>query len=336
MPRLLPLLLILLFAPNALAFDQQALMRVFFSVVLVRGYDTSGNLAYGTGVVVAQNKVITNCHVLRSTPRAWISQGEEVYNFKSVRADTRHDLCLLEFESLPLKPVPVGNTVDLHNGDEVFAMGHSNGVLAPQSSGGQVASIYPYEDGNVVRSSARFSLGASGSPLFDSQGRLIGINTFKTPGRVAYFYAVPVEWLREVEKLPAQTALPVAGQAFWELPDDEKPYFMQAALPHLQEDWPRLAAVSQRWIVAEPENSEAWFELGTAQEGMRQTEEAQISYRKAIALNPQHGAALFRLGVFASQRGDREELHNISLTLVSIDQTLAEDLRKAAGCSAEC
>lgn len=335
--RRLPLVLLaLLFAQNALAFDQQSLMRVFFSVVLVRGYDSNGGLAYGSGIVVAENKVATNCHVLRNTKQAWISQGEEVYKFVSVHVDARHDLCLLNFDKLPLKPVPLGDTNALHKSDEVFAMGHSNGVLAPQASGGQVKSLYPYDSGNVVRTSARFSLGASGSPLFDKNGSLIGINTFKTPGSVAYFYAVPVEWLKEVEKIPPQTQLPVSGQAFWEFDDADKPYFMQAALPRLHDDWPRLAEVGQRWIAAEPANPEAWYELGSAQEGLGKLEEAKHSYGKAIALNPQHGEALFRLGVFASQRGDRDAIHYISATLASIDHDMAEDFRKAVGCSAEC
>lgn len=336
MRRLLPILATLLFAGNAFAFDQQSLLRVFFSVVLVRGYDAAGNLAYGSGVVVAPNRVATNCHVLRNTQRAWISQGEDIHTFSTVRADTRHDMCLLEFDDLPLKPVPLGTSTDLHNGDPVYALGHSNGTLAPQTSGGQVASLYPYDDALVIRSSARFSLGASGSPLFDGQGRLIGINTFKTPGRTAYFYAIPVEWLREVERLPAQTTLPVHGQAFWELPEAEQPYFMQVALPHLRQDWSRLAEIGRRWIAAEPENAEAWYEFGAAQEGLRQPEEALRAYTRAVALKPQHGAALYRLGLFASQRGDREELHHISTLLASIDRALAEDLRREADCNAKC
>ena len=336
MRRLLLLAVTLTLSQNVLAFDQQALMRIFFSVVLVRGYDSAGGLAYGSGVVVAENKVVTNCHVLRKTTQAWISQGEETYTIVSVQADTHHDLCLLDFDRLPIKPVELGKTTDLAKGDEVIAIGHSNGVLAPTTSGGQVKSLYPYEHGNVVRTNARFAMGASGSPLFDAQGRLIGINTFKTPGRVAYFYAMPIEWLASLEKLPAQTGLPISGRAFWELPDEEKPFFMQAALPRLNEDWLKLLEVSQRWIKDEPENPEAWYELGTAQEGVGKPEEAKNSYQKATRIDPRHGEALFRLGVFAAQRGDRAEMHSVSLTLAKIDLDMATEFNKTVGCGTEC
>lgn len=336
MYRIFAVLMAALISPAANAFDQQSLMRVLFSVVLVRGYTEDGGLAYGSGVVVGENKVVTNCHVLRRTGQAWVSQGEDAYPIVSVQVDAMHDLCLAQTERLPAPPVTLGKTSDLAKGQEVFAIGHSNGVPAPLTSRGQVKSLYPYQGGSVVRTSARFSLGASGSPLFDTEGRLIGINTFKTPGRAAYFYAVPIEWLADVEKQPAQTKLPVSGQAFWELPDEEKPFFMQVALPQLNDDWTKLLDVSQHWIKAEPQNAEAWYELGTAQEGLSKPTEAEASYRKAAELNPSHVEALYRLGVFASQRGDRDEMHSVSSTLAKIDVETAEEFNKAVGCEAGC
>jgi len=336
MPRFFLLAAALLISQSALAFDQQALIRIFFSVVLVRGYDANGGLAYGSGVVVAENKVVTNCHVLRKTAKAWISQGEDTYPIQSVQADPHRDLCLLSFDRLPLKPVEIGKTTDLSKGDEVMAIGHSNGVLSPITSGGQVKSLYPFENGNVVRTNARFAMGASGSPLFDAQGRLIGINTFKTPGRTAYFYAMPVEWLEGLDKREPQTQLPISGQAFWELEDAKKPYFMQVALPQLHEEWSTLQDVSLRWITAEPANAEAWYELGVAQEGLGETNDAEASYRKAASLDPRHSDALFRLGVFASQRGDETAVHQISTTLTQIDREMAFAFNKAVGCEKEC
>lgn len=336
MYRALAIVMAFLLSPAANAFDQQSMMRVFFSIVLVRGYNNDGSLAYGSGVVVGDDKVVTNCHVLRKTKQAWVSQGEEAYAIVSVQVDAMHDLCLLKTDRLPLQAVALGSTAELGKGDAVVSIGHSNGVPAPLASRGQVKSLYPYQGGNVVRTNARFSLGASGSALFDGQGRLIGINTFKTPGRAAYFYAVPVEWLAEIEKLPAQTKLPVSGQAFWELPDEEKPFFMQVALPQLNEDWSRLQEISQRWIEAEPLNAEAWYELGSAQEGLNQPEDAEKSYRHAVALNPRHSEALYRLGIFASQRGDRDEMQTVSAKLAKIDMKMAEDFKTAVGCSATC
>ncbi len=336
MHRLLLTAICLMLAQNSLAFDQQSLMKVFFSVVLVRGYDQSGGLSYGSGVVVGENKVVTNCHVLRSTTKAWISQAEDAYPVDSVQADPNHDLCLLNIDRLPLKPVELGSTSSLSKGAEVVSIGHSSGSPSPMTSGGQVKSIYSYDGGNIIRTNARFSLGASGSPLFDSQGRLIAINTFKTPGRQAYFYAMPVEWIRDLEKLPAQKNLPITGQAFWELAEDQKPFFMQVALPHLNSDWARLNEISQQWLKAEPKNPEAWYELGAAQEGLGQNDDSQKSYRMATCIEPHHADALFRLGVFASKRGDSAEAHRVSLILAQIDPEMAASFNDTVGCKQNC
>ena len=67
MRYLVSFILGLSFLPAAHAFDRQKLLSSFFSTVMVRGYKADGGLAYGSGVVVAKNQVLTNCHVFRET-----------------------------------------------------------------------------------------------------------------------------------------------------------------------------------------------------------------------------------------------------------------------------
>ena len=47
------------FTPIAQALDKEKLLGSFFSIVMIRGYNPDGSLAYGSGVIVAQNKVLT-------------------------------------------------------------------------------------------------------------------------------------------------------------------------------------------------------------------------------------------------------------------------------------
>ena len=292
--------------PAAHAYDRQKLLSSFFSTVLVRGYKDDGGLAYGTGVVVADNKTLTNCHVLRQTKQAWVSQGEEAHAIVSVQANRRHDLCLITTQYMPVKPVAIGNGSELQKGQEVVAISHSSGVPSPITSLGEIKSLYPMDGANVIRTTARFAMGASGSGLFDGEGRLIGINTLKTGGRVAYFYAMPIEWLAALEQQPAETALPISGQAFWEQEQASLPFFMQMAGPELNEDWNKLADVAQRWVKAEPQNSEAWYELGVAQENIGQTAEAQQSYQKSLALNAENTDASDRIKALAQAKTEAD------------------------------
>jgi len=302
---------------------------------MIRGHNPDGSLAYGSGVVVEPKKVLTNCHIFRQTKEPWISRGEDTFTIDSVQADRYHDLCLITSEALPFPPAQIGSATSMKKGEEILAIGHSSASPAPITSIGAIKSIYPFENGNVIRSTARFAMGASGSGLFDSEGHLIGINTFKTPGKNAYFYALPIEWLASVKAKPVDT-FPIDGKTFWEEDDDHKPLFMQVAEPEIQQDWGKLSTIAEKWIKAEPNNSEAWFELGFAQEHLNQKTEAEKSYRHAIMLNGQNIDALFRVGLIASERGNKTEVEAIKVAISQINQETAEAFSQAVSCSAAC
>ena len=92
---------------TAQALDQQKVLSALQTVVIVRGYNDAGGISYGSGVVVATNKVISNCHIFRSTKQPWVARGEDTYSITSVQADRWHDLCLLTTVDLPFKPAPI-------------------------------------------------------------------------------------------------------------------------------------------------------------------------------------------------------------------------------------
>jgi hypothetical protein len=336
MRKIFLFLLPLITAHQALAFDQQTLLKVFFNIVQVHtaNNDKSGE-GLGSGVVVADNQVLTNCHVLRKATSAWVSQGEDSFAVNSMQIDAHHDLCLLATDHLPFKPAEIGSVKSLKSNMEVFALGHSSGSLAPTISRGRIKALYPYEDSQIIRSGARFAMGASGSGLFDDQGRLVGINTFKTFGKVAYFYAMPADWIEKLKSAPVESIAPFSRTAFWE-DEENRPLFLQAAMPELQQKWAELLQLAQQWVATEPNNAEAWYELGLAQENLNLPKTAQQSYRTTTALNPLHGDALFRLGMLASQRGDFSEMHSVSVALAGIDNELAQDFIKATGCTSAC
>lgn len=319
------------------AFDKQGLMDAFFSVVMIRGYDAKGGLAYGSGVVVGDNKVITNCHVFRQTKQPWVSRGEESYSITSVKADVWHDLCLVTTHLMPFKGVRIGKSTDLKRGQEVAAIGHSNGVPAPLTSSGGVKALYSSDKGMVIRSSAKFSMGASGSGLFDMDGKLVGINTFKTAGHGgSIHFALPIEWLDTLDKQTEISTFPITGKALWEEDEDKKPFYMQIAVPESREDWPKLAEVSQKWTIAEPNSTDAWYALGLANEGMSKPELAATAFKQSARLDASNFDALVHLGVIAKSKGDTAEMHRIQLALTDIDKDLASEFGEMLGCGVAC
>jgi len=318
------------------ALDQQKVLAALQTVVMVRGYNDTGGLSYGSGVMVGDNKVMTNCHIFRSTKQPWVARGEDTYSIVSVQADRWHDLCLLKTSGVPFRAANIGNSRLLQRGQEVLSIGHSNGVPTPLTSVGTIKTTYQFESEKVIRGSAQFRMGASGSGIFDIDGNLLGINTFKTPGKPAYFYSLPIEWLASLEKRPVETTFPIIGKAFWEEDDDKKPFFMQTAIPELNQDWLKLEQVAQKWIVADPKNSDAWYALGNAQENLHKSDEAKITYQKSVALDVNNTDALFRLGIIAKSVGDRAGMHEANIAIANINKELAQEYSRMLGCGVEC
>ena len=265
MKKLFILSLLLLQTIPVFAIDKAALLKAFGSIVMVRGYTESGSLAYGSGVIVGKGEVITNCHVLRRTKNPWVSQGEDSYSIIDVRVDAWHDLCLFSVHNLNREPIAIGSSKDLVKGQALAAIGHSSGAPVPLTSGGYVVSTYDYEKGKIILSSAKFRLGASGSGLFDMNGNLVGINTFKTTGYGSY-YAMPIDWLSDLRKKNKQKNFLIKGKALWEEDENKKPFFLKIAVPKAKEDWNDLSKVAKKWTEAEENNTEAWYEYGYANE----------------------------------------------------------------------
>ena len=323
--------------PPVFAEDKEQLFQAYYSVVMIRGYNATGGLAYGSGVVVGDNKVLTNCHVFRATKEPWISRGEDTYAITSVKADVWHDLCLVNTVPLPFKPAQIGSSASLKRGQEIVAFGHSNGVPAPLTSTGTVKALFDDAPGKVIRSTAKFRMGASGSGLFDLDGKLVGINTFKTAGTGGgIYFALPIEWLDKLEKQTEVSTFPISGKALWEEDEDKKPFYMQAAVPESREDWPKLEQVTQAWTKAEPNNTEAWSLLGLAEEKISRNEAAEAAYKHAVEADGSNYEALVKVGSFAKARGDKAEMHRVQLALNNIDKNLGAEYSQIMGCDKGC
>jgi serine protease Do len=325
MKKFFILSLLLLQTIPVFALDKAALMNAFGSIVMVRGYTESGSLAYGSGVIVGKGEVITNCHVLRRTKQPWVSQGEDSFSIVDVRVDAWHDLCLFSIHNLNRDPVPIGSSKDLVKGQALAAIGHSGGSPVPLTSGGYVVSTYAYDNGNIILSSAKFRLGASGSGLFDMNGNLVGINTFKTTGYGSY-YAMPIDWLDKLRKKDKQKDFLIKEKALWEEDEDKKPFFLKIAIPKAQKNWKNLSRVAKEWTEKEQSNSEAWYEYGFANEKLLNLDIALKSYKKSIALDKNNSDSLYRSALLYKKNGNLEKAKKIQTNLLLIDEVKGLEL----------
>jgi len=168
------------------------------SVVKVHVANNKGNHGVGSGVVVAKNYIVTNCHVIANSQGIHVTKYGVSYSPDALIADWKSDLCILKFKFLELKPVVMTSTADVEYETDVFTKSYGGNAARPGSSFGTVKAKFDYDGHQIIQSSASFSLGASGGGLFNYDGELLGITTFKTPGRSAFYYSMPVEIIEEM------------------------------------------------------------------------------------------------------------------------------------------
>ena len=278
---------------------------------MVHVWVTYGNGVTGTGsgVVIKENHVATDCHVFADSKGVNVVKTFKKYVPIAVYADWRNDLCILKFDDLPLPPVNMVVSKDVQYESKVFALTFPNDSPIPLPSYGRVKGIHPFKDSNIIRTSAAFTVGSSGGALFDLDFNLIGITTFKSPGkRLGYFYCLPTEWITALLDTSPQFDLVSKNAPFWSLPDEEKPFFMQVIMPMQQEDWIKLKSIAEQWITFDSKHSDAWYFLGLAELKMKNYTQAVEDLKQAYDLNNRHLDSLVELFNIAKAQDNQAEL----------------------------
>ena len=315
--------------------NNELVFKLKASVVKVHVATKSGGHGVGTGVVIGKDSVATNCHVIANATGVKISKFGESFVPDTMKADWKHDICILRFQYLDLIPVELGDSENLKNEQAIFSIGFPGGTPKPQSSYGKIKALYPLDDSQIVRTDASFVMGASGSPVFDAEGKLVALSTFKSPGRGgAYFYNMPVKWIKALLNAPDTASLNIVSLntnelPFWDAPELQRPFFMRVVLPYQNEKWADLKIVAQEWIAAEPTNPEAFFYAGVAEENLGNLTQANQYFQKTLNLHPQHVATLIELGLMANRAGKADDVEKTRVALKAINGELDAEFMEA-------
>lgn len=322
---LLPVQLASVQIASAKAPKPEFILALSNSIAKVHVEDKNGQHGIGSGVVVAVNNVATNCHVIANARGIAVNKLGNSYAPIALKADWHHDLCILVFDDLPLKPFELGESAKLQYEQHIFALGYSGNSPRPVESFGTMKALIPLDDSQLIRTTAGFRMGASGGALLDYDGKLIGFTTFKSPGRQGFYYSLPVEWVEKLLDQPSISLTAQTEQPFWDVPEKQRPFFMQVVQPLQTEEWSTLELISKAWVTVEKNNPEAWLYLGMAEQGLQDFDKAKQTYNKVLTLAPKHSSAFYQLGVIAMVQNDKTEAMNIAKKLEVIDPDFAEE-----------
>ncbi|WP_298268585.1 DegQ family serine endoprotease [Geobacter sp.] len=158
----------------------------------------------GSGVIIsAEGYILTNNHVVAGADeiKVRLSDGRE-FKGEVKGADEKLDLALVKIEVKDHLPVAqLGNSDEIKVGEWVMAIGNPFGLAQTVTAGivsatGRVIGSGPYDD--FIQTDASINPGNSGGPLFDTDGRVIGINTAIVAGGQGIGFAIPINMAKEV------------------------------------------------------------------------------------------------------------------------------------------
>ena len=181
------------------------LFRDFFDRNIPQGPRTVESLGSGF-VISAEGYVVSNNHVIEEADEVTVnfSDGSSLIA-EVIGRDAKTDIALLKVDpDAPLPFVEWGDSNASRVGDWVLAIGNPFGLGGSVSAGiisalGRNIEAGPYDD--FIQTDAAINRGNSGGPLFNLNGRVIGVNTAiisPTGGSIGIGFAVPSALARNV------------------------------------------------------------------------------------------------------------------------------------------
>lgn len=197
---------------------QKVAAAVQASVVAIEVTTTSGG-AQGSGVILdTAGNIITNNHVVEGAQgdvKVTLTDGR-VFSATIVGTDTTTDLAVIKLKNAPsdLSPAALGDSSSIVVGQAVMAVGNPLGLANTVTTGIVSAIDRPVSTSttgsstdavvtNAIQIDAAVNPGNSGGPLFDAQGRVIGITSSiatlsSSSGSIGLGFAIPVNLAKNI------------------------------------------------------------------------------------------------------------------------------------------
>ncbi len=161
----------------------------------------------GSGFIIdADGFIVTNNHVIESADEIEVVLADKTRILATVvGVDARTDIALLKIEyDSPLQTVPWGNSRSARVGEQVVAIGNPFGLGGSVTTG--IISALQRNINNealqsFIQTDAAINPGNSGGPLFDMEGRVIGVNTAifsRGGGSIGLGFSIPSEIAQRV------------------------------------------------------------------------------------------------------------------------------------------
>ncbi len=178
--------------------------RIRPSLVKITQAGREGMDGLGSGFVVREDGLIaTNLHVIGEARRLQVEMTDgSIHDVTEVTAsDSRLDLALLRIAQKGLKPLPLGDSSAVQQGEPVVAMGNPEG-LAFSVVEGVISATREIDGTPMLQVAVPIEQGNSGGPLLNRSGEVLGLVTLKSIRTDNLGFAMPVNELKRLIEKP--------------------------------------------------------------------------------------------------------------------------------------
>ncbi len=164
----------------------------------------------GTGFIISSDGlIVTNKHVVSDTLAKYkvVIGKDETVEVVNIYRDPISDLAILKVDKTGLTPVDMGDSDQLKVGQTVIAIGTALGEFRSTVTKGVVSGLGrgitagDYTTGiekleDVIQTDAAINPGNSGGPLFDSSGKVVGVNVATSQNGQSIGFALPINLVK--------------------------------------------------------------------------------------------------------------------------------------------
>ena len=152
----------------------------------------------GTGFYLKDHDlIVTNEHVIRDNKSIVVANAHFKKQIVDVLyVDPKYDLAFLAApKDHTMAQVEIENVKLLNQGDLVVAVGHPFGLKYTATQGIVSNLLEQQNDVNYIQHDAALNPGNSGGPLINSEGKIVGVNTFIIRDGNSIGFSLPIHYL---------------------------------------------------------------------------------------------------------------------------------------------
>lgn len=275
------------------------------SVFVVEALGRNGeSLDLGSGVAIAPNLLVTNCHVVQNGFSLRISRDHKKWAARLVEALPNHDLCGLRPSQLDMEPVSIRSSSTLETGESVYAIGAPEGLELTFSQG-VISGLRETDGAHMVQTSAPTSPGSSGGGLFDAEGNLVGITTFQLRQGQSLNFAMPGEWISDLMIAHSNKTAGAPPPAVTD-PALESTAWIEIGIEAVNHKNYEVAenALLKATRLQQADAYRAWYELASVYGTQHHPEAQTLALEEAVRLKPNYADAWRELARSYSMQKD--------------------------------